>query len=45
MSEGQGEDWRTQIDFAAAISATPPQANVAQLVALREQGLGEPYDD
>ncbi|MBL5864142.1 alkylhydroperoxidase domain protein [Serratia fonticola] len=41
LSEGQGEDWRTQIDFAAALSATPPQANAAQLVALREQGLGE----
>jgi alkylhydroperoxidase domain protein len=41
LSEGQGEDWRTQIDFAAALSATPPQANAVQLVALREQGLGE----
>lgn len=41
LSDGQGEDWRTQIDFAAALSATPPQANAAQLAALREQGLGD----
>jgi alkylhydroperoxidase domain protein len=41
LSEGQEEPWRTQIDFAAALSATPPQANADHLVALRAQGLDE----
>ncbi|CAI1695845.1 alkylhydroperoxidase domain protein [Serratia proteamaculans] len=41
LSEGQGEPWRAQIDFAAALSATPPQANAEQLALLREQGLDE----
>ncbi len=41
LSEGQGEAWRAQIDFAAALSATPPQANADHLVALRAQGLDE----
>jgi len=41
LSEGQGEPWRTQIDFAAALSATPPQVNAGHLAALREQGLDE----
>lgn len=41
LSQGQGEDWRAQIDFAAALSATPPRANNDQLAELRAQGLGE----
>lgn len=41
LSQGQGEAWRAQIDFAAALSATPPQANPNQLAELRELGLGE----
>ncbi|CAI0734848.1 Uncharacterized protein conserved in bacteria [Serratia quinivorans] len=41
LSEGQEEPWRTQIDFAAGLSATPPQANADRLVALRAQGLDE----
>jgi alkylhydroperoxidase domain protein len=41
LSEGQGEPWRTQIDFTAALSATPPQVNAGHLAALREQGLDE----
>ena len=41
LSEGQGEPWRTQIDFAAALSATLPQVNAGHLAALREQGLDE----
>ncbi|KYQ97161.1 alkylhydroperoxidase [Serratia plymuthica] len=41
LSEGQGERWRAQIDFAAALSATPPQADARHLAALREQGLDE----
>ncbi|TQI81205.1 alkylhydroperoxidase domain protein [Serratia fonticola] len=41
LSQGQDEAWRAQIDFAAALSATPPQANQTQLEKLRTQGLGE----
>ncbi len=41
LSEGQGEPWRAQIDFAAALSTTPPQLNANHLAALREQGLDE----
>ncbi|HEJ9094331.1 TPA: alkylhydroperoxidase domain protein [Serratia odorifera] len=39
LSEGQQDAWRAQIDFAAALSATPPRANPDQLALLRSQGL------
>lgn len=41
LSEGQGASWRVQIDFAAALSATPPQANAVHLAQLRGLGLDE----
>ncbi|CAI0726873.1 MULTISPECIES: alkylhydroperoxidase domain protein [Serratia] len=41
LSQGQDERWRAQIDFAAALSATPPRADGGQLAALRAQGLDE----
>ncbi|CAI0845236.1 alkylhydroperoxidase domain protein [Serratia grimesii] len=41
LSEGQEEPWRVLIDFAAALSATPPQVNAAHLAELRGLGLDE----
>lgn len=39
LSQGQSARWQTEIEFAAALSATPPTAGAAHLSALREQGL------
>jgi alkylhydroperoxidase domain protein len=39
LSEGQSPRWQAQIDFAAALSATPPTANSAHIARLREEGL------
>ncbi|MBE5255524.1 alkylhydroperoxidase domain protein [Serratia marcescens] len=41
LSQGQDDAWQAQITFAAALSATPPQADAGQLAALRAQGLDE----
>lgn len=37
LSQGQDDAWQAQITFAAALSATPPQADAGQLAALRAQ--------
>lgn len=39
LSQGQPERWKTQIDFAASLSATPASASPAQIARLRAQGL------
>lgn len=39
LSEGQAPRWQAEIDFAAALSVTPPAATPQQLVHLREAGL------
>lgn len=39
LSQGQSPRWQAQIDFAAALSATPPTASTAHIARLREQGL------
>ncbi|CAI0729980.1 alkylhydroperoxidase domain protein [Serratia entomophila] len=41
LEQGQDDAWQAQIAFAAALSATPPQASAGQLAALRAQGLDE----
>lgn len=41
LSAGQQEAWSAQIEFAAALSATPPRADAEQLATLRRQGLSE----
>ncbi|MGC6386392.1 alkylhydroperoxidase domain protein [Ewingella sp. S1.OA.A_B6] len=39
LSQGQSPRWQAEIDFAAALSATPPTASDTHIVRLREQGL------
>ena len=39
LEQAQSPCWQAEIAFAAALSATPAVANVAQINALREQGL------
>ncbi|HEY0208274.1 alkylhydroperoxidase domain protein [Acerihabitans sp.] len=41
LSDGQSPRWRAEIDFAAALSATPATAGVQQLTRLRELGLSD----
>lgn len=41
LSEAQSPRWQAQINFAAALSATPATASTQQITALREQGLSE----
>lgn len=41
LSAGQSPRWQAQIDFAAALSATPPVAGVQQLNRLRDLGLSD----
>jgi hypothetical protein len=38
MSDGQSPRWRAEIDFAAALSVTPPALTTAHLHGLEEQG-------
>ena len=39
LSDGQTPGWQAQIDFAAAISVTPPALSVDHLAAVEQQGL------
>jgi alkylhydroperoxidase domain protein len=39
LSEGQSARWAAIIDFSAALSVTPQQATLGQIVALQQQGL------
>lgn len=39
LSDGQTPGWQAQIDFAAAISVTPPSLSVDHLAAVEQQGL------
>ncbi|MGU3623877.1 alkylhydroperoxidase domain protein [Raoultella ornithinolytica] len=39
LSDGQSPRWRAEIDFAAALSVTPPALTTAHLHGLEEQGL------
>lgn len=41
LSEGQPARWQAEINFSAALSATPATASQQQLAALRAQGLSE----
>lgn len=41
LSEGQSPRWQAEINFSAALSATPATAGQQQLALLREQGLSE----
>lgn len=41
LSEGQAPIWQAEIDFSAALSATPATANQSQISALRELGLSD----
>lgn len=39
LSQDQSPRWQAQIDFSAALSATPPTASAAHITRLREEGL------
>lgn len=39
LSQGQSPRWQAEIDFAAALSTTPPTASTVHISRLREQGL------
>lgn len=39
LSDGQSPRWRAEIDFAAALSVTPPALTTAHLHGLEQQGL------
>jgi uncharacterized peroxidase-related enzyme len=39
LSDGQTPGWQAQIDFAAAISVTPPALAAGHLAAVEQQGL------
>lgn len=39
LSDGQSPRWQAQIEFAAALSVTPPALNAAHLAGLEQQGL------
>ena len=39
LSEGQSARWQAEIDFAAALSVTPPAATPLHLAALEKEGL------
>lgn len=39
LSEGQSARWQTEINFAAALSVTPPAATPLHLAALEKEGL------
>ncbi|RPD99782.1 alkylhydroperoxidase domain protein [Candidatus Pantoea deserta] len=39
LAHGQSPRWAAEIEFAAALSVTPPAASLTQLQALRAQGL------
>jgi len=41
LSEGQEARWQAEIDFSAALSATPPSASAAHIQRLRDIGLSE----
>ncbi|WP_336984850.1 alkylhydroperoxidase domain protein [Cedecea sp. USHLN005] len=41
LSDGQSPRWQAEINFSAALSATPASANAQQIHALRELGLSE----
>lgn len=41
LRHGQDARWQAEIDFAAALSATPATANSQQLAALRELGFSD----
>lgn len=41
LSKDQSPRWQAEIDFAAALSATPPVATAQHIAALRDQGLSE----
>ncbi|EPF16816.1 Uncharacterized protein conserved in bacteria [Cedecea davisae] len=41
LSDGQSPRWQAEINFSAALSATPTSASAQQINALREQGLSE----
>ncbi|WP_300004908.1 alkylhydroperoxidase domain protein [uncultured Cedecea sp.] len=41
LSEGQSSRWQAEINFSAALSATPATASAQQVAILREQGLSE----
>ncbi|MCS3431446.1 alkylhydroperoxidase domain protein [Klebsiella sp. BIGb0407] len=41
LSEGQSLRWQAEINFSAALSATPATASAQQVAVLREQGLSE----
>lgn len=41
LSVGQDARWQAEIDFSAALSATPPTANAADITRLRQAGLSD----